>query len=131
MIGGALALLLKTKLRPLLLRFSAFTFSSVSALVLLSVSICLGGLDGSNHFMSTFGYSIIAVTFASLIGATIARPAWTRIAFENRFMRFFGKYSYGIYVFHYSLDAALTVPILDTGCSRSSIPSSFPCCWVV
>jgi peptidoglycan/LPS O-acetylase OafA/YrhL len=110
MIGGGLALLLRTKSRPVLLRYSAFMFSAL-LLVLLSAGLRPGGLDIHNRFVKTFGYSIVAVIFASLIGATIARAAWTRVAFENSFMRFFGKYSYGIYVFHYSLDAALTVPL--------------------
>ena len=110
MIGGGLALLLKTKSRPLLLRYSSFAFSAL-VVFLLSVAIRLDGLDIRSHFVNTFGYSIIAITFASLIAATIARPFWTRIALENNFMRFFGKYSYGIYVFHYSLDVALTAPI--------------------
>jgi peptidoglycan/LPS O-acetylase OafA/YrhL len=77
--------------------------------------VCIGAdtnfLSRENYFIESAGYTLIAVTFAALIGTVIARPAWTRLAFENGFMRFFGKYSYGLYVFHYSIDNALT-PIL-------------------
>jgi peptidoglycan/LPS O-acetylase OafA/YrhL len=110
MIGGALALTFRTRLRPVLLRYSGIAFFVLFA-ALACVAGYLGGLDEGNYFVESVGYTIIAITYAGLIGTVIARPAWTRIAFENDIMRFFGKYSYGLYVFHYSLDAALTVPL--------------------
>jgi peptidoglycan/LPS O-acetylase OafA/YrhL len=107
MIGGILALLVRTRARVAVMRYSGFVFLA-GFLILSGVGVYLHGFQFDNHFINTLGYSIIAVTFAGLIGSTIGRPAWTGIAFENGFMRFFGKYSYGIYVFHYSLDAAYT-----------------------
>jgi peptidoglycan/LPS O-acetylase OafA/YrhL len=41
-------------------------------------------------------FTLTALASSSLIAAALARGAWTRFAFENRMMRFFGKYSYGI-----------------------------------
>ncbi len=35
----------------------------------------------------------------------------TQHLFTNQTLRFFGKYSYGIYIFHYSVQEALTGPI--------------------
>ena len=107
MIGGILALLLRTSARAALLRYSGFAFLA-GCLILFSIGVYCRGFPSDNHFVDTFGYSMIAITFAGLVGATLARPSWTRMAFENGFMRFFGKYSYGIYVFHFSLDAAFT-----------------------
>jgi peptidoglycan/LPS O-acetylase OafA/YrhL len=109
MIGGALALTFRTRLRPVLLRYSGIAF-----FVLFVAMVCaggyLGGLDKDNYFVASVGYTIIAFTYAALIGTVIARPAWTRVAFENGFMRFFGKYSYGLYVYHVSV-SALKIPL--------------------
>jgi peptidoglycan/LPS O-acetylase OafA/YrhL len=51
--------------------------------------------------MMTLGFSSLALVFAIGIGAAAinAFPAINRI-FECRFLRFFGKYSYAMYVFH-------------------------------
>jgi peptidoglycan/LPS O-acetylase OafA/YrhL len=107
MLGGALALVLRTRFRSVLLRYSGIAF-----LVLFAAMVCadlhFGALDKTTYFIVSVGYTIIAAGYAALIGTVIARPVWTRIAFENGIMRFFGKYSYGLYVFHYSVDAALT-----------------------
>jgi peptidoglycan/LPS O-acetylase OafA/YrhL len=109
MIGGALALTFRTGLRPALLRYSGIAFFVLFA-VMACVGGYLGGINKDNYFVASVGYTIIAVAYAALIGTVIARPAWTRIAFENSFMRFFGKYGYGLYVYHV-LVGALTTPL--------------------
>jgi peptidoglycan/LPS O-acetylase OafA/YrhL len=110
MIGGVLALLVRTGARQAVMRYSKFVFLA-GLVVLSSIGIYLGEFDLDDRFVHTWGYSLIAIAFAGLIGSTLARPAWTRLAFENGFMRFFGKYSYGLYVFHYSVDAACTATL--------------------
>ena len=107
MIGGVLALVLRIELRQPVLRYCGIAFFSLSA-VLACIGIYIGGLEMPTFFMQSAGFTIVALTFAALIGTAVARPAWTRWLFENSFMRFFGKYSYGLYIFHYSVDAALT-----------------------
>jgi peptidoglycan/LPS O-acetylase OafA/YrhL len=107
MIGGVLALTLRTRFQQSLLRYSSTAFFVLFA-VLISAGLYLGSLDYRNAAVQGVGYTIIAAMYAALIATVIARPTFTRFVFENGFMRFFGKYSYGLYVFHYSLDAALT-----------------------
>ena len=110
MIGGVLALTLRTRFQRSLLRYSSAAFIVLFA-VLVCAGLYLGGFDARNAAVQGLGFTIIAVADAALIATVIARFGITRLAFENGFIRFFGKYSYGIYVFHYSLDAALTHPL--------------------
>ena len=52
--------------------------------------------------LQVFGYPIIAFAFAALIVLTIDAPPGSRLErlFGSRTMRFMGKYSYGMYVWH-------------------------------
>jgi len=55
-----------------------------------------------------FGYPVVALTCAATIGWSVTSQAET---FQNRFLgnsmlRFFGRYSYGMYVFHLAIDGA-------------------------
>jgi peptidoglycan/LPS O-acetylase OafA/YrhL len=85
-------------------------------------SVCLATLVGSmlatsdtfwtNRLMQTFGYSLLAILFGAAIVLAIAAPPTSlrRRLLESGFLAFFGKYSYGLYVFH-----GLLWPILIDG----------------
>jgi len=55
-----------------------------------------------NYLMYTYGYTVIALTSAALIVmlTTFAETNPLRGVFRNSVFRFFGKYSYAIYLFH-------------------------------
>jgi peptidoglycan/LPS O-acetylase OafA/YrhL len=77
---------------------------TVLAGVLLIATLRIGGprLLGNDWPMLVFGYSLNALTAAGLIIVAITSPATSRIArfWRGRGLRFFGRYSYGLYVFH-------------------------------
>ena len=58
--------------------------------------------------MPTIGFSLLGIASASLIAMTYTPDTGTERIFRNSVLRFFGRYSYGIYVFHYTLDELLT-----------------------
>jgi peptidoglycan/LPS O-acetylase OafA/YrhL len=68
------------------------------------------GLWPGSTFIRGLGLTLIGLFYASLIVAllTSAPTAAVRRMVDNRVLRFFGKYSYGIYVLH-----NLLVPALD------------------
>jgi peptidoglycan/LPS O-acetylase OafA/YrhL len=64
------------------------------------------GLDSYDWPISTVGFTLLAGFFAASIILVLAAPQpslRTRI-FHGNFLRFFGKYSYGLYVFHCALE---------------------------
>lgn len=108
LIGGGLALIMRTKYERRVWPW---------AVVILSIALCslafgwLGAGDKDytqSIFLSTFGYTLIALACASLIALTFPAASPIRAIFENRVLRFLGKYSYGIYVFHLIFDSLLT-----------------------
>jgi peptidoglycan/LPS O-acetylase OafA/YrhL len=109
--GCCLCALLRTSARQLVLKLAPRVFV-LGAAILICAAILHGGLTWeTSFFIPTFGFSIISITAAALIGMTL-RPASTiQHLFQNPAMRFFGKYSYGLYVFHYSLQEMFATPI--------------------
>ena len=61
-----------------------------------------------NFFVPTFGFTIVGISCTALLAMALRTGSRTQAIFSNKTMRFFGKYSYGLYVFHYSIDRMLT-----------------------
>jgi len=61
-------------------------------------------LDNWHWSMQTIGYSIVDAGCASLLVSALFEGGWSRLL-KTRVLRAFGKYSYGIYLVHWPLQA--------------------------
>jgi peptidoglycan/LPS O-acetylase OafA/YrhL len=111
LFGCCLCALLRTTLRQQVLDFAPRIFA-LCALVLTGAAISNHGLDWKTSiFIPTVGFSLIGISCASLIAMSLRPGSRTKQLFNNPVLRFFGKYSYGLYVFHYLLGGLLTQPV--------------------
>jgi peptidoglycan/LPS O-acetylase OafA/YrhL len=105
LIGGALALLLRSSLHDFVLRSARTVFLVVVAIV-ASLNLARKLIEQHQDWLLAFDRSYLSVryTFMALGSAALiawcVRPSRLRRFFEARFLRFFGKYSYGLYVLH-------------------------------
>jgi glycosyltransferase involved in cell wall biosynthesis len=63
------------------------------------------GLDNGHWTMMTYGASVLALLFGAMLVLVLVAPGEGRASrvLRSPTLRFFGKYSYGLYVFHYLL----------------------------
>jgi peptidoglycan/LPS O-acetylase OafA/YrhL len=109
--GCCLCALLRTSARQRVLELSPRVFALGAAILLCTAALYHGLEWQTNFFVPTLGFSIVGITAAALIAMTLRPASTTQRLFENPTLRFFGKYSYGIYVFHYSVEGMLSTPI--------------------
>jgi peptidoglycan/LPS O-acetylase OafA/YrhL len=107
LFGCCLALLLRTKWRQTTFRYAPRIFA-IGAGILLLLFFRNHGLEFENPLVATIGMSTIGISSAALITLTLRANTWSARLFGNSVLRFFGRYSYGLYVYHYSVDASIT-----------------------
>jgi peptidoglycan/LPS O-acetylase OafA/YrhL len=54
-------------------------------------------------FLAIIGYTTFAVIFGILVNEAVNNNKIIVLLFNNRFMKFFGKISYGLYIFHWQI----------------------------
>lgn len=107
LLGGALALGYRTSWWPRMLRFAPWGFAAAAVTVLASVKF----FDREFYPYPPYSlpmrlwidggrYTALAIAGACLIAWALRPGSWGERMFEAGWMRFFGKYSYGIYVLH-------------------------------
>jgi peptidoglycan/LPS O-acetylase OafA/YrhL len=110
LFGCSLCILLRTSARQRVLALAPRVLTLCAAILLIAGLRYHGLIWETNFFVPTFGFTLVAISCAALIAMALRSGSKTQQLFANSTLRFFGKYSYGIYVFHYSLDTMLTVP---------------------
>lgn len=80
--------------------------AAVCALIILAAFI-----PGKWDYMGTaelgFGYTAVAIACAGLLWQVFYSPAFLGGVFNSRFLRFFGTYSYSLYLFHLPMRAVI------------------------
>ena len=98
--GSWLALANRGPLRPRLLRLAPAALA-LSTLACVALACATGNFDyDHNRAVDLIGFSLLAVAGASLICLALAPDLLPARLLRAPSLRFFGKYSYGLYVLH-------------------------------
>lgn len=113
LLGGVLALLYRTARWPAVLRWCRPVF--LAAALLLLVSLLKGGVlpFRSPFWIFAVRYSFVALASGALLAWSLRGGVFARVC-SARLLRFFGKYSYGLYVLHMTFLPLLTRLIRPT-----------------
>jgi peptidoglycan/LPS O-acetylase OafA/YrhL len=79
--------------------------ATVLGVALLGLFVLRMGLADYDPAVSTLGYTILACLFGSLLVLALTSPPDHLVArtLDSSFLRFFGRYSYALYVFHHPI----------------------------
>jgi peptidoglycan/LPS O-acetylase OafA/YrhL len=117
LFGCCLAALLRSGWRDTVKKWAPRVLAAVT-IVLVAYGWRNRGLEwfakvgeAQDIFMPTIGATLLGIASTAVIAMTLQQKSKTERIFRNPVLRFFGAYSYGIYVFHYTLHNVLTGPI--------------------
>jgi peptidoglycan/LPS O-acetylase OafA/YrhL len=111
LLGGALALLVRSRHRERVLRWGGPVFLAAVTITLAEAFTHRDFNWGTSTYLTTIGMTILALGMSGLVAASLRAGSLAQIVCSTALLRFFGRYSYGLYVYHYSVDRTLTLPI--------------------
>jgi peptidoglycan/LPS O-acetylase OafA/YrhL len=97
LFGGGVALLVRG---PLANRIPAQRILIIAASLLALLLLLAHGPEATSPWICTIGYTAIAACSASLIYLAQQGSNWASNLFGRPLLQFFGRYSYGLYIFH-------------------------------
>jgi peptidoglycan/LPS O-acetylase OafA/YrhL len=115
LLGGALALLYRSPSWARVMKWAPWGFVAAMA-------ICVGGNTIVNtHFIDAprqgmawsegMSYTLLAIGYACLIAWSLKAGSLCSWIFRGGWLRFLGKYSYGLYVLHVLVLSAIALPL--------------------
>ncbi len=108
LLGAALAMLMRGPERAAVLRWSPAVMGA-GVVALGFVFLKFHGFSPNNAWISTGGYTVLALTACGLIGWALRRDSVCARVLQVRPMRTLGRYSYSMYLIH----PMLRDPILE------------------
>ena len=131
-VGGLIALLVRQPGWRLRLERLAPAGFGIGMAVLVALFLWLPRFYPNDWRMVTFGHSLLAVTFGWLVVLAVRSPSSTVLG--NGLLRLLGRYSYGIYVWHWPLQRVLLsdfAPVLPPVAFLAlGVVGSFALAWV-
>ena len=111
LFGAALALLVRSPYRSPTLRAAPWIALVGLGSILIEALRNPGLTWASSFYFTSLGVTVAALATTGLVGASLNHGSRVQEFFNVGPLRFLGTYSYGIYVYHYSIDAAVNLPL--------------------
>lgn len=103
LIGGTLAMLYRMRAWTYVQRWAPLVFSIAAILIVASI-MAEDALEAharlNTYWTDGIRYTVLAIGFACLVAWSLQAGSVCERIFNARWLRFLGKYSYGIYVLH-------------------------------
>jgi peptidoglycan/LPS O-acetylase OafA/YrhL len=123
LLGGCLAMLVRSRYREQVLRWGPAVFVVTAAIAIYPALTQEAYVWEQNRYLTTVGLTVIALASSSLIAACLRSGSWIQSVFQSRGLRFFGRYSYGLYVYHFSILSTVRV-VADPWLKRHNATSA-------
>jgi peptidoglycan/LPS O-acetylase OafA/YrhL len=105
--GSAIAIVVRGPLRERIQQWAPFLFTFAAG---VTVAICAFRQTESyfDSLIATLGYTVTAIAYGALLVLSLRPRSLLAHLLSLRILRTFGKYSYGLYLYHLPLAAVLT-----------------------
>jgi len=102
-LGGAIAILIRSIAGIKLLKNYTLPILVTSSLLLILGVLFTKSVNPYTSFFTTIGYTIVDFICGSIIVLSLSNLMDVNNLFSRPILRFFGKYSYSMYIFHYPI----------------------------
>jgi peptidoglycan/LPS O-acetylase OafA/YrhL len=110
-LGAALAILGRSSWYPRLQRWATPGFVMAAGSVVLICAV-RHSVDMYDPLIATAGYTITAIAYGALLLSCLKDSSWSGYLFSSKLLGIFGRYSYGLYLYHLPL-APILHPLKD------------------
>jgi peptidoglycan/LPS O-acetylase OafA/YrhL len=106
-LGAAIAILVRGPQKTRVFKWAPTTFLLATG-TMIGVFLARHTVNRNDPVVWTIGYSLIAIGCGSLMVLCLRPGSWGQRLFTVRMLRIFGKYSYGLYLYHFPLAVVLS-----------------------
>lgn len=106
-LGAAIAVLVRGPLQQRLQQFAPIVLI-VGTLSMVIICWTRHTVDHGDAVIGTIGYTVLGAVYGSLLTLCLRTGSWLQRIFSLRILRVFGKYSYGLYLYHFPLSVVLS-----------------------